>query len=336
MSVASSPRRVHEPSTPGNASKRRKTSSAQVVMGAMNLVDSSAQKNRTYIAQQLEGEEKDELASMVADMLRDGDLEKALQAKKMQATARVLGPKLPKTKKGKTFFKMLGRRWDRQAVDAFLGSPLADQKVSTLKELPGPRYQQLVGMALNQDPENEVPMKHRHAAYEGPLIAVCLCQYKALGERLQGLTLKTAQTIAHFYWSKDKPHVITAQWLNVGEGIRIPIPKEEIEEHNDWEIVHAYSLQKAFFRSKVAGRSQLILPLVKKQCPQLEIPDETLPFEFPKGANHFDESLPTPSAPSTTTASHEASSIAVASPQEVAAAGEQSELVDVEEVPPPE
>ena len=61
-----------EPATP-DVAKRRKVGKGQVASGVGCLVESSALKNRVYISKQLEGQDKDDLASMIADMLRDGD-----------------------------------------------------------------------------------------------------------------------------------------------------------------------------------------------------------------------------------------------------------------------
>ena len=62
--------------------KRRKIAKSQQATGADNLLSSAADKSRTYILKSLEGESRDDLAGLIADMIRDGDLDKALERTK--------------------------------------------------------------------------------------------------------------------------------------------------------------------------------------------------------------------------------------------------------------
>jgi hypothetical protein len=315
----------------GTPNKKRKTSKSQVESGVGNLLDSTGHKSRAYIVKCLEAEGTDDLASLIADMLRDGDLHVALSKRKNKTSAKFLGPVLPIAKKNKTTWKMLGRRVDRLLVDAFLGRELFEKDEASLKVISGIRYQQLVSMALNQSIDNQIPTEHTSSRHENPLVAVSLLRYRGCGERLSSLTKENAKALAYFYWaSTDKKHVFSL-WLDLK--VVLPIPEDEIAQFNDWVIESGWSIKKAKFSSKTAGRSQFIYPLIAQQFPGRNIMDEELPFEYPQGALRFGPSS-TSSASGHVHSALVAEQPAAASQADIAAAGALPPLAAAEEEAP--
>ena len=72
----------------------------------------------------LGGDENDELTSLIAGMLPDGDLQRALAREKEVLITRSFWPALPNNERGATTWKMLGRRLNRACLDAWVGNPL--------------------------------------------------------------------------------------------------------------------------------------------------------------------------------------------------------------------
>jgi hypothetical protein len=276
------------------AEKRRRVSRAQTETGADNLLNSASDKSRAYIQKTLEGVEADELASLIADMLRDGDLHRALERKRKSSTIRALGPVLVVNRKGGTCWKMMGRRFDRELVEMMIGGSLYGKDVASLKLVSSKRYSQLVAFALNQLPTTQVPSSHSCAQYEAPLKAVAMLRYVAMGSRLQSLCKDNVQSMAYFSWDPAHPEKISCPVMKIA--IALPFSAEELEEHADWEVVEGWSLKEAHFQSKSGGRSQAILPLVRKQHPLLALEDEEASFEFPDGADAF-QMVPGSTAP---------------------------------------
>jgi hypothetical protein len=294
--------------------KRRKTSIHQCHTAADNLLTSASDKSRTYIVHSLQGEENDELASLIADMLRDGDLNKALDRKRMSGKMRALGPLLPVNKKGQTTWKMLGRRFDRELVELLVGKSLFGKDESSLKLISGQRYNQLVCFAMHQHPDTEIPCSHSHAQHENPLKAVCLLRYEAMGKRLVGLTKHTIQQLGHFLWKASSPLQLSTPVLGVA--VKIPMTMAEYGEADDWKVQDSWNLKTSMFVSEKAGRVQRVLPLLTKQHQQLNIVDEGLSFEYAKAADHFNVVTTSPDF-----VNPEAASPSKASPDELAAAG---------------
>ena len=295
--------------------KRRKITKSQQATGADNLLSSAADKSRTYILKSLEGESRDDLAGLIADMIRDGDLDKALERKKKNSTIRALGPQLPMNKKGQTMWKMLGRRFDREVVEMIMEKTLFEKDEASLKLVSAKRFNEIICMALHQSPDSQVPTAHKYSQFENPLKAACLLRARQVGPRLTSLTKENINDLAYFYWSVDKPLEITSEWLQCV--VKLPWPAQEMKEHADWLIIDGWSLKKATFQSESAGRSQKILPLLAKQHPSIHVPDEEAVFEFAQAADGFN-------VPAASTAmfggGSSSSSTAAATPEEVISA----------------
>ena len=154
-------------------------------------------RRRDYISNALDGAANDDLAGLIADMLRDGDLQRVLAQRKLAHQVRVLGPELPKSKKGTPTWKMLGRRVDRRIVDEMLGSPLFQKDENSLKLVSARRYSELVCMALSQSADTKVPSTHKHAGHEKMLMAVAMRRNSDLGNRSEARVFPQERFRAH-------------------------------------------------------------------------------------------------------------------------------------------
>ena len=325
---------VHAVTIPGAAyetPKKRKTTVTQLHTGVDNRLASSSGNTRTYINNMLGGDVNDDLASLVAEMLRDGDLQLALERKKTASVTKLLGRMIPMNKKGSTRWKMLGRRFDRTIVDNMAGAPLFTSDDASLKFANAKRYSHIVGMALNQAEGTEVPHSHDCARFEQPLVCVCMVRYKDCGERLKGITKESLLTLAYFYYAPGTNKMVTAPWfLTVDQFIELPITNQELITFDDFVLENTHSIKQARVHSVKGGRIYYILPLLKAQYPAVVIIDEDEPFQYPNAAARFKDA--TPPAPQRALASAPASTRAsdFASPAEISSAGLPSDVSDAE------
>lgn len=319
------------PALSSPAAKKRRTSVTQLSSGLENVMGSTADKTRAYIAKGLEGEANDELASLIADMLRDGDLHNALERRKKTSQVRLVGALVPVSKRGKSCWKQLGRRFDRTCIEFCIGKELFDKDESSLKLMSASRASQPKLFALNQAAATELPKDHKPSEYENALLHIAGIRYKEMGKRLAGISKDNMHAYVHFSWEASEKRTIRTKALG-GVTITVPFSDAELDEQTDWKVSFAWSLKEASFGSLAAGNNRTILPLLVKQHPMVPIIDEDLKFEMPQATNHFELSAASSSSVAASAGAPSNVIVAAATPGLVADAG----IVAVQrDAPPP-
>jgi hypothetical protein len=296
----------------------RKHSRAQLNGAVDTLLEDSVVKTRAYIMRELSSRDS-AIADFISDMLRDGEVEKALARKKARKTALMLGAKLPEMKKTALKWKHLGRRFDRELVAELRGTPWSKEDEDKLKKLTGTRYSQLLTIALNQSGETPVPKEHVGSAYEGPLKAVCKQRHADMGNRIKDITVDALLQLSYYELQVDMTgvHIIWVNFLRVA----LPFPFEESVRaaNGPWALENAWSINGCRLVSS-RGDVKFVHNWLAERSPTERFPDEVQAFEIVSAAQPFDQLVVAQASVLDSPALQ--SGAASASPAEEAAAGD--------------
>ena len=236
--------------------KRRKVSQKIVDSGVDHLLDNTEDKDRVYINKMLD-EKHHSVTSFLAGMLRDGEVEKALERKQQTQVMHLLGPKMPDRLQG-FLLKHFTRRYCRELVDLFIGSNLFPPGEKSVELCDDETYLGLVMYAIHGIGNMPVPIDHACSGYEEPMKLVHMQRYNQVSQgapRLEGLTPDTTNDYVHY---KRDPEDVTMVNLTLRPDCRIELPWtcQTIQKYSDWKLEEAYCYSSASIRSRAGGMNQ--------------------------------------------------------------------------------
>lgn len=296
------------------ARKRKRTEEAAIdgIVAAMN---SQAAKDQDYVIEAMQ--ERPELGSLIAGMIRDGRFDKA-QAKAAEVGQVVRQPQDLGRSLGRSVktFKKLGV----SVLQAFLmkiagGSAPAKKGLSFLlkvgKDKDGVVSEEAIGLdrvgeiwhfALDVNDDTPLPKEHASPGYLNPLLAVLVRRSHDCGNLLE--IYKASEALAApAFWSFNPsgqtPNQVQFRLGSHTKALTLPIAAEKVRSVTDWDIdaphtFYATLTSKGSFISTPLGTA-----LEEKEaefCNALPMFDPQERFEYPDAWKGEDGS-PAPSTP---------------------------------------
>ena len=284
MAVLASPGKS---ASEGGGMYTRKRSRASLEGAVDNLLDGGINKTIEFVTNELKSRPH-EVASFLANMLRDGEIEEALERKK--AKAAVLGDLVP-LRKGGTKLKHMGRRFDKEMIEELVGKAAwSDEHVEILRPVKAPQMCAILGVALQQHGETLVPTTHAYAKYEGPLKAVLRERGEAMQNRLRGKTAQQMVDLAHFVLVEGGEVEPRVDMPFHGKSLVFPFTDQQINRGRPWKIEHGTSLELGALVSSKGDRKHL-KDLFSECFPHEGYPDETTTFESANAAIQYVDQL---------------------------------------------
>lgn len=279
--------------TPNSSAKRRRQGSSALAKGVDILLEGSSSKDRAYILACLDS--RPQLLPFIASMLRDGDIDRALQRRNQQQIAAVLGNKLgAKVKKhrhlspkfvDKAIETLAGRKvFDDAADGKARNAPTASKKLEVLM------------FALHTLPDTALPTGHKHDRYEGALLKVMASRHTAMGERIKGLSWEKFDDIGFWGWAPSTPTIVQCK-LDPSLKLRLPFAADFMKALKGVHIKANYDLASAALTATADGFSQALAPLLATQNPQHKWASTSADYADKHAADEFaDVAMPEPPA----------------------------------------
>lgn len=285
------------------ASRQRRSAES----GLDNLLVRTGAADRTFVDKALN--DKPELVAVVARMLRDGDIERALARQEAKSVVEKLGNALPQ--KSKKLKGLPPRVW-KSLFHNLLGLGSSDSfEPDGAEVMTDSQRMNLCLFALNCTPDAEVPTKHAGAGYEGPLVSVLKAVSDEQGKRLQGLTHQNFRTWGWVKLVAEDPTKVSIQGSASDPPLMVQLPyPSAFMQQLTITIENNCFLSQAKLCDHQKGFNQLVLPLLTMQHPghtyhqdivSLERPDAAAAFEGISTSPARSESSlsgPSPSRPS--------------------------------------
>lgn len=270
----------------GQAKKRRQSGTSLVNKGMDNLLEGSMQKDRQYIISCLD--DRPQLLPLVASMLRDGDIDRALQRRKLADLVAVLGNKLgSKVKKHRN----LPSRFVDKALNALVGTALFGDEAAEQPAPPGgmpsaARRLEVLLFGLGTTADTPLPKGHAHSEYEGPLLKVMDRRHSDMGNRLKGVTLAQFAAIGYWSWSSSDPTNVKSQ-VRAGVVVKLPYAAQFMLALEGARIEKNHMEHGANLISTREGFCQGLGPLIATQIPKAQLPEIPADYEYAEAADEF-------------------------------------------------
>ena len=264
--------------------KQKRPRIRAVAAGVDNLLNNSVEADKKYVAAELDKNE--EIAPLLASMIRDGEIARALERRKTQALTTQVGVKLgPRVKKFRNFSprmwkELLANLLELETLDdfypeGFQGEKLTDKQVASFCKF---------GLLTTDDAD--VPKDYDASGYEGPLFVVLHCRYVACGCLLAGLN---HTNIMDFGWFAMLAEDISKFKCPMLPDLAIPTgyTAEFLQAKTELKIINNHQLDLATLVDEPSGFTQNL-----KKCLDAYKHDHGLvqtsdSFEYPDAASQF-------------------------------------------------
>jgi hypothetical protein len=254
-------------------------------VGFDHILDNQEDADFIYVTRCLN--ERPRLRAVVASLLRDGEIDRALMRRDSKAIAMQLGK--PLTTRMKKLKNLAPRLWTQlfNHLNNIEGDatfePEGADPISHLEKM------QFCCFALNSMPDTDVPKQHPCSEWEGPMLAVLKARCAEVGPRLDSLTYHNKDSFGWATYSNEKPTKVTIQW-HAGGPLVVDLPYTEgFMQGCTVTIQDNCSLQDCYLCDENAGFSQVIWPLLQKQHPKHGLQQDCSAFELPDAAADFKE-----------------------------------------------
>lgn len=219
-------------------------------------------------------------------MLRDGELQKALNRKKQASLKRKLGRQLPDRCKR---FRGLPKKFCEAAITTILGRGLFRESddeeegagdSSGMKD--GKAWRRVLSYGLRVNTELDLPKQHRFAKYEGPLLLVLQKRAADGGfeSRLQGITKSNFASLGNYMVSlADNTNIIGKFAGNAT--ITLPWSAIEIGDAANLTIEDNDMMFEAMISNHNLDCKQKLCTLFRSQFPTFEHEVDSEAFEHP-------------------------------------------------------
>lgn len=259
---------------------------AIVSIMANSFAKADLQRSRhdlAYVTAEFEKEENTQILSAVANMMRMGTLQKAIEAhlRASDPAYLSLGKELAAgTKK----FKMLRDDFVKKALVRFeptvFGTKTFKDNEDTLSRA---TLLSLLSFALNVSEDGQLPSDYAALRFENGLLAFLEKRYKMMGARLH--SYRVGEAYGYFKMDEAKKQVLTMIPHTGGGKNRLMMPIPQLGEDGDWVINHLAS-QAAVLKSEehvveigLLARFEKIVgsPLWPREDEEWKIPEGEVP-----------------------------------------------------------
>ena len=265
--------------TPGSDKKRR-VSQSDLNRGLDHMLERSIDKDADYVDSVIRG--KFDLSAFVASMLRDGEIQDALQRRGEAALTRALGRKMPPRSKK---FKNLSKTFAVELVELIKESKLFgdDEEV----DIDADAIKTAVAVALRVTLDTNLPKEHDHPEYEGTLRLVLLQRARDVGgmgrlAALTGAALSKFGVYDHPYRGENTK--VGCNFADVTIDLTLEIPNRLMaDDEIVWEIRKNDSMFEAEIVGVDTGYKQNLWAVFESQHPLLieNVPVDNVSFEYP-------------------------------------------------------
>ena len=148
----------------------------------------------------------------------------------------------------------------------------------------------LMEFALNSKMDNVLPSEHHGARYENPLLCALVARAEAMGNRIQGLTVKNIQEkeFCYFFYDAvaDAQEVLTFS----EKSLKLALTVDQIKAMPDLKLVDNHSMSASLV-SEASGYCQNLHGLLKHQA-KFAWPNPTEAFECVDATKQFEGLAP--------------------------------------------
>ncbi|CAK0835880.1 unnamed protein product [Prorocentrum cordatum] len=264
--------------------KAKKPRTRQVSAGVDNLLSNSVEADKKYVAAQLDLNE--EIAPVIASMIRDGEILRALERRKTQALSTQVGVKLgPRVKKFRNFSprmwkSLLASLLDLETLDDFFptnyqGEQMTDKQVAALCKF---------GLRVTDD--TDVPKDYDARGYEGPLFCILKCRYNAVGRPLEDINHTNWDTWGWFSTHPDDITKVRCAFLP-DVAISLGYTTEFLQTKTALKIIKNDTLDLATLVDEPSGFTQNLKKVLDAHDSNHGFSQTSDPFEYPDGASQF-------------------------------------------------
>lgn len=278
------------PTTP--ITKKRKVRASAVQAGVDNLLVNSCQADKAYINRMLD--ENEAIVPVLASMIRDGEIDRALKRKETAALTQALGLKL--NARCRKFRNFTPRLW-KLLLQNILGAKSLSDFAGDKDGFDDREVQHLCKFALGIVDDTPLPQVYDKAGYEGPLMSVLLARYKSQGQLLKNLSYDQLKAGVGYYMvdpaDPTTMHVRGKPNLSFNLGYR-----REFFENMTLYVKDNHDLQKATLVDDDSGFAQNLFKRLEKEKPHHGMVQNGDGFEFPDAARAYRDFDPSQAADS--------------------------------------
>lgn len=263
--------------------KKRKSSAVNEV-AFDTVVESTHHRDVAYVSSQIKGDA--EMASFLASMIRDGEVQRAIHRNKQSLLSATLGKKLPPRCKR---FKQLPKAMCQELVQFFLGRNLVFGENQSEPTAMAWRTSLCVGLRVTLD--TALPSLQCYPEYEGTMKAVLV----ARGAQVRAsvcLTTLTEQNIEKFGNYVHNPDgdlkKVTCLFDNMAP-ITLPFPDSYFSPEFTWEVRNNDSMYEAEITCFEKSTSQGLWSLYQAAYPTGTPAPDNEWFEIPEAAQGFND-----------------------------------------------
>ena len=268
----------------------RKTSlgrvQTQTASSVDTLVDKSRDLDRQFIIREIDA--RPDIMSILATMIREGELDRAILRQRYKHVTERLGKALPaKCTKLRHlrpgFWRELFRTLKRFAPDATF-----EPTGSDADSVPHHEYRDYCVFALGKTVDAPIPGGHAGDGFEGPLHLVLAAQAAVHGDVLSGLTYANRASFGWAQYDSDDPCVVVVGGIGKWPEYRVTL-RESAERIKDMSpyLVNNLFLDKLEIADEDEGWSQNILCLLSKQFPDHGLDQNDAVFSHPNAADEY-------------------------------------------------
>lgn len=256
--------------------------------GLDNILENQEQRDFNYITKCLKDRPK--LYGILASMLRDGEIDRALARREQKDIRSQLGrPIGARSKVMKhlaprlwfSLFQALKQLGEDQSFEPDGAEPLNSRQVMSFCLL-----------ALNCTEDTPLPRSHAHPEFEGPLLAVLTARATRIGNRLADLVYANRDSFGWAIFDPELPTQVSIRTFASPPGapqliiVQLPFVVEFMRGLTV-TIKNNCKLQDITLVDDGAGFCQSIWPLLQRQHPNHGLDQGATPFELPDAADAF-------------------------------------------------
>lgn len=256
--------------------------------GLDNILENQEQRDHSYIVRCLK--ERPKLNGVLASMLRDGEIDRALARREQKEIRQQLGrpigarAKLMKHVAPRVWTTLLGAL--KNIPEGGFFEPAGQEAMSARQ------YFMFCLLAMNCTEDTPLPKSQPHADFEGPLIAVFTARARNIGDRLQDLVYANHDYFGWVSFDTDRPAQVMVKTFatsaDAPRTLTVLLPYAvEFMQNLTVHIVNNCKLKEVTLVDDSAGFSQLVWPLLQRQHPQHGLDQSPVPFEIPEAAAAF-------------------------------------------------
>lgn len=283
------PFRRHPDRHPHPVSMAAKQTSSRVQVsadtGLDNILENQEQRDYAYIMRSLKDRPK--LNGILASMLRDGEIDRALARREEKEVRVQLGR--PIGARSKAMKNLAPRVWT-SLFRTLKNIPENEYfEPANAEVLPARQTMMFCLFAMNCTEDTPLQRSHAHSDFEGPLHAVFVARARNYGDRLADLVYANRDTFGWATFDPEAPTTVTIRSFAQASAapkvfsIRLPFTAEFMK-YLQISVVNNCKLRDITLVDDTAGFSQAVWPLLQRQHPDHGLDQDSTAFEIPDAA----------------------------------------------------